>query len=245
MKQYPTIYSDKKGTVETVIHNSFSESGTNCLSMEIDGVRFKGSSFDDFELIKSSDYIESQLKRFTFNKVPILQSNESAKVLCNCSLKVHMPQIILHSENEVEIEAVLHMDLFMGKPSAKGGLTKILAKFSLTFNNEMFTSNSDYFETAFLQLQKEMLPTFKFKNCFSCHYSDYSPLRSGFFGSMLCYRENKVPYLTAVNKEDYLKLAGQGNLAIQETYCCDQFTPREKDTGYRGWPFGGNLFVES
>jgi len=245
MKKYPTIYKDKKGTVETFIYNSFSETGTNCLTMEIDGVRFKGSSFDDFELIKSPDYEDSQLKRFTFNKEPILQSQEFVKVLCNCSLGVYIPQVIFDNKNEEEIEATLHMELFLGKPSSNGGLTKILAKFSLQFNHLKFTGTSDYFEFALLQMQKEMLPKYRFKNCFTCHYSDYSPLGNGFFGSMLCYRENKVPYLTAANKEDFFKLAGQGFISVQETYCCDQFMPREKDTGYRGWPFDGFLFIES
>jgi hypothetical protein len=54
---------------------------------------------------------------------------------------------------------------------------------------------------------------------------------------MMCFRHNKVDYLTASSKEDYFKLAGKGYIAVQETYLCDEFSQREKDTGYRGWPF--------
>jgi len=237
MNQYFTIYSDKNGKVETTIHNSFSENGTNCLEMEIDGFQFKGSSFDDFELVKPRDYSEQQLKRFTFNKVPIYHSDEFAWELCNCTFESHIPQLIIDIRKEIEIEANLRMLLALGKPTSNGGLNKLIANFKLKINKVQFTSTSDYFENAFLQLQKEMAPEYCFKNCFSCHYSDYSPMGNGFFGSMMCFRENKVAYLTAIVKEDFFKLAGQGFIAVQETYHCNQFAPREKGTGYRGWPF--------
>ncbi len=237
MKPYHTIYSDKSGRVETSIENTFLETGTNCLYLEIDGIRFKGASFDDFELEDPNSYSKNQLKRFTFNKVAVFQSEKFALQLCNCSLEIQIPQNVIDTEREIETLSLLDIQLHLGKPMPNGGVQKLRALFVLKIDNKQFTSKCDEFETAFKQIQKEMLPNFRFHNCFSCHYSDYSPIGNGFFGSMMCFRENKVTYLTATAKEDYLKLAGHGFIPVQETYFCFEFAPREKDIGYRGWPF--------
>jgi hypothetical protein len=237
MAQYPTIYTDKSGRVITTMHNMFAETGTQCLEVVIDGVHFTGSSFDTLELRTLENCTEEQLKRFTFNKVPVSGSNGFVWELCNCRIDVHIPQIVLDIENELELQADLKLVLDLGKPYSNGGLDNLNAQFILTFGKLKYMSESDGFETSFAQIQKEMMPEYKFKNCFSCHYSDYSPAGSGFFASLMCFRQNKAAYLTAVNKDDFFKLAAAGYIPIQEIYGCEQFEPREKGTGYRGWPF--------
>jgi len=237
MAQYPTIYTDKNGRVITTLHNLFDEKGTQCLEVVIDGVHFVGSSFDTLELRNLENYSEEQLNRFTFNKVPISGSSRYIWELCDCRLDVHIPQTVEDINNETEIIADLKLVLDLGKPYSNGGIESLNAQFTLSFENLKFISESDIVETGFAQIQKEMMPTFKFKNCFSCHYSDYSPIGNGFFATMMCYRNQKAEYLTAVKKEDFFKLEAKGYIQVQETYRCEEFEPREKDTGYRGWPF--------
>lgn len=237
MEQYPTIYTDKSGRVKTIIHNVFSESGTECLEMTIDGTQFVGSSFDDFTLAKPDKYDKEQLNRFTFNKIQISGELGFVWELCDCKLEFIIPQVVIDSDEENEKKAELKIVLYLGKPSANGGISSLKAQFNLILGKLKFTVESDNFETAFNQIQKEMLPQFRLKNCYSCHYSDYSPAGSGFFSSLMCFRNNKAKYLTASKKEEFFKLAAEGFIAVQETYCCDQFAPREKNTGYRGWTF--------
>jgi hypothetical protein len=236
MEQYPTIYTDKSGRVKTVIHNVFSESENNCIKILIDGIPFIGESFDSFALITPDKYTKEQLNRFTFNKIPLSGSDGFVWELCNCKLEFNINQVLIDSE-EKEHKAELKIVLYLGKPSKNGGISSLKAQFSVLLQKLKFTIESDNFETAFNQLQKDMLPDYRFKNCYSCHYSDYSPAGSGFFSSLMCFRNNKAQYLTASKKEEFFKLASEGFIAVQETYCCDQFAPREKGTGYRGWPF--------
>jgi hypothetical protein len=237
MAQYPSIYTDKSGRVITTMHNIFTETGTECLEVVIDGVHFTGSSFDSLELRSLEDYTDEQLRRFTFNKVPIVNSNAYSWELCNCRIDIHIPQTIVDVENEEDIEVELKLVMELGKPSINGGIDFLNARFNLSFGDENFNSESDGFEMGLAQIQKELWPSYRFKNCYSCHYSDYSPAGNGFFGDMMCFRSNKVAYLTASRKEDFFKLALEGYIPVQETYCCGQFAPREKGTGYRGWPF--------
>ncbi len=192
MKKYPTIYADKSGKVKTFIINNFSEKGTLCLELIIDGVSFIGSSFDSFELAFPEKYTEQQINRFTLNKVPISGSDNFVLELCNCKLDIQIQQKVIELKKEVEIDANLSILLQLGKPSKNGGISKLNAQFKFFVNNETFTSESDSFETSLAQIQKEMLPNFKLKNCFTCHYSDYSPVGNGFFGTMMCFRHNKV-----------------------------------------------------
>jgi hypothetical protein len=237
MEQYPTIYTDKSGRVKTVIHNVFSESDTNCLELIIDGIPFIGSSFDSFALVKAEKYNKDQLNRFTFNKIPLSGNSGFVWELCNCKLEFKIPQIITNTVSEKELKSELQIVIYLGQPASNGGINSLKAKFSLELEKKKFISESESFETGLNQLQKEMYPEFRFKNCFSCHYSDYSPAGSGFFSSLMCFRNNKAKYLTATQKEDFFKLALEGYIPVQETYCCDQFSLREIGTGYRGWSF--------
>ena len=78
---------------------------------------------------------------------------------------------------------------------------------------------------------------YKFKNCYGCLYSDYSPYGVGFFGSMLCFKEQKSNYLKVSNnfsKKDFFDLMEKGCHNVPETFCCNDFNIRKRGTGYRG-----------
>lgn len=77
------------------------------------------------------------------------------------------------------------------------------------------------------------------KCCFTCQYSDYSPYGNDDYGAMSCYRRHKEDCLMVNSKEDYFKyLEGKDADVRQETYLCEQYSPRSRAGGYRGFVDG-------
>lgn|SRR5579875_150910 len=70
--------------------------------------------------------------------------------------------------------------------------------------------------------------------CFTCAFSDYSPVGHGLFGSLACFRGNKSSYLQVQSKRDLFAIWNTMTEFIQETYCCPAFERRKPGTGYRG-----------
>jgi len=234
MPKYPTKYTDSAGSIYTGIINEFNEETNFCLFLNIDGVKFQGSSFDDFELIERKDYTPTQLQRFTLNKLKYHNSEDFEFELCNCTIEVLFPIQLTELKSNKILEESLKMQLKLGKPKSNGGIDFENAIFSLSINNKQFKSEADMMEAGLEILQKQFEGKYAFKNCFGCLYSDYSPYGNGFFGSMQCFREKKAEYLKAKNKMEYVALADEGFIAVQETYYCDEYKQRIKNTGYRG-----------
>lgn len=234
MQAYTIKYTDKKGSVNTIILNKFNEDSNFCLFLEINGVNFQGSSFDDFEIIDKENYSSAQLKRFTLNKLNYHNSEDFVLELCNCTLEILIPVQIIEINNNKVLQIELKMELKLGKPKENGGIDFEHAIFCLRIENEQFKSEDDMIETGLENLQNQFESKYAFKNCFGCLYSDYSPYGNEFFGSMQCFREKKEAYLNANNKMDYISLADEGFIVVQETYLCDEFKQRIKNTGYRG-----------
>lgn len=231
---YPGIYKDALGQIEINIENRFDESSVHCLFVEIEGVRFKGSSFDDFQLYEAEKYTSEQLNRFTFNKVNIYQSDDFIFELCNCELEFNIPAVLIDYEKNAPFETALNIHLKLGKPKSNGGIDYEQANFQLSINGKSFSADGDLFETGLEQLHKQFNDQYHFKNCFGCLYSDYSPYGNGFFASLQCFRNLKKEYLAVSNKRQILDLAKIHFISVQETYCCKDFEIRTKNTGYRG-----------
>jgi hypothetical protein len=232
-----TTYIDSKGSVSTQIRNFPSEDGTSYLLMEIEGILFRGSSFDDFEVLDYGTYSAKQLERFTFNKYIGYYSKKDIYDLCNCKLEVSIPIIIIKKSNQEELETVLNFSLELGAPSANGGIDSESAVFSLHLEQEYFQQEGDDFEMGLDGLKKTIATTHHFKNCYGCLYADYSPYGLGFFNSLMCFKQQKEAYLTLsanFNKSDYFELIDRGFGLVQETYCCESFEERAPQTGYRG-----------
>jgi len=234
MQTYITKYTDNTGSVQTKIVNEFNEESNFCLFLDVNGVQFQGSSFDDFELIERKNYSPTQLQRFTLNKIKYHKSEDFEFELCNCTLEVLIPVQVIEINSNKALQIEFKMELKLGKPKSNGGIDFENAIFSLSINNTQFKSKADMMEEGLENLQKQFDGKYAFKNCFGCLYSDYSPYGNGFFGSMQCFRDKKEDYLKANDKMDYITLADEGFMAVQETYLCDDFKPRKKNTGYRG-----------
>lgn len=232
-----TTYIDSTGLVATQIQNFHSEEGNSYLLMEIEGVRFRGNSFDDFEVVDYESYSTEQLARFTFNKHSGSHPKSDIYELCNCRLEVIIPVVIIKKSSLEELETALHFSLELGIPNNNGGIDYESAIFSLHLEQEYFQQEGDVFEVGLDGLKKSIEAAYHFKNCYGCLYADYSPYGLGFFNSLMCFKQQKEAYLdlsTNFNKFDYFKVIEQGFGQVQETYCCPSFEKRVPGTGYRG-----------
>ncbi len=224
---YPTIYKDKHGEVKTKIVNRFDEKTPSPLFLNINGVKFHGSSFDDFELTVPNNYSDGSLNRFTFNKVKIWNSDTYVLELCNCELHFQLPIKIIDIQNNTIIYSKLSVGLHLGKPAKNGGIDFENAIFETTINKKSYISKGDVFEEALIDLQTQFNGKYRFKNCFGCLYSDYSPFGNGFFGGLLCFRNCKTGYLNAKSKRHLIELIEKHGFAVQETWCCKEFKEKK------------------
>ncbi|OQP51590.1 hypothetical protein A4D02_26115 [Niastella koreensis] len=226
---YNGFYKDSWGTHAIEVINDF-----RTLTTEIDGVVFTGSEFDDLSVDDKSKYTAEQLSRFTFLKTPIYQTYRFVETLCNCSIEVVMPQVVIDKLNNKEFSSDLTITTLLGSPRSEPGrgIDHESVTLSLTITGANYSGISSDFEGAFDGIYKQIKNNYHFKNCYGCLYSDYSVYGQSTFGSMLCFRNQKEAYSKVTTKAEYLKLGAPAGY-VQETYCCDEFEIRKGNVGYR------------
>lgn len=223
--EYHGIFKDAFETTEIRILNDFDN-----LYFEIDGVKFEALEFGDFAIINKENYSDKQLERFTF----------SSKVICDYKMTIFIPQVIIDKVENKKITTNLVLEYDLGKPKLPRGFD-IKLKLNITIDGEKFEAvGSDYYiDDAFDQIVKQFGERYKFKNCYGCLYSDYSPYGQQGFGGMYCFVRRKEKYLN-VNipkdsyKYNYFEECDNDYDIVQETYCCDKYEIRKQGTGYRG-----------
>lgn len=208
----PTKYTDKSGSVDTEIINDF-----ETLQLTIEGTKFASKNFDDFVPVDS----KAVPSRFKLNHF---------KELTDCTISCEIP-VKISSKNQ-EIPGNLVVDIHLDS-SAKNYNT--YSEFRIVINGSSINiGKAQHFESAF-DILKSKLPDNEYvKCCYNCLYSDYSVYGSAIFGTMLCFKNIKEQYLNVQDKDEYMDIMDLHNRLVQETYLCDDFKLRRKDTGYRG-----------
>jgi len=226
---YKGIYKDSTGTVAIEVINE-----PNTLTTVIDGVEFSGSELDDLSVEDQSKYTPEQLARFTFLKIPIYQTDRISETLCNCSIEIVVPQVIIDTLNTIEFYADLTFENSLGapRPDPRRGIEYDNTTLTLTIAGKVYTATGGDFESAADGIRKQFGDRHHFKNCYGCMYGDYSVYGNSTFGSMLCFRNQKEEYSKVTTKQEYMQL-GPPDGYVQETYCCEQFEIRNKRVGYR------------
>lgn len=228
--KYKGFYTDSLGKREIEIGNDF-----NTLTMEVNGVLFYGSGFDDMSVDDRSKYTAAQLAGFTFLRTPVYQKEGYVESLCNCAIEIVVPQVIIDKLNNAQFSLDLTIQCVLGKPRPRPGFGIEFEKVTLTLiiaGNTCTGIGADM-ESAFDGIRKQIDHQYMFKNCYGCQYGDYSVYGQGCFGTMLCYRNKKEQYNQVTNKEEYIDLDAPDS-HVQETYCCDQYETRKYGAGYRG-----------
>ena len=213
---YPAVYTDARGSEETVVVND----GVT-LGMRLRGVDFAGRDFDRFE--PSPHATPEQLRPFTLN----------AGSLCSCRIVCDFPVPV---GGRVEIDGLLRVDLVLGDPAPNGAIDRGVLGLVLRFDGREFASpgTSGWFEDELLALQAQLPDGLFMRACINCLYSDYSPYGHGLFGWMMCFRNIKAEYLKVRTKDDFWAVHDRFDRLVQETYLCPEFERRVPGTGYRG-----------
>jgi hypothetical protein len=223
-RKYHGTYRDDFGTTEICILNNFEN-----LYFEIDGVKFEGLEFGDFEILNKENYSDKQLERFTF----------ISTIICNYKMTVFIPQTIIDNVKKKTFTTNLTLECELGiQKSPKGFDFKL--RLNVTIDGRTFEGVSDYYiDSVFDQIIKQFGDKYKFKNCYGCLYSDYSPYGQQGFGGMYCFVRQKENYLKVDVPKDsykynYFEDCENDYEMVQETYCCDKYEIRKQGTGYRG-----------
>ena len=222
MTTYPARYRDRSGEERTTIRND-----GRTLTMEVRGVRFRGTDFDGFEPQDVPD--PAQLSSFTF-----LHGS-----LCFCVIEADIPVPVVTPAGTVD--GLLTFVLELGEPLPTGQMDRERLTLRLTVGGQTYTSHggTGWFEGEILDVQGKLPPGTFMKACINCAFSDYSPYGHGLFGNMICFRANKAGYLALPSGEDFSKdsyfaVMGTVSETVQETYLCPEFVRRKPGTGYRG-----------
>lgn len=215
---YPATYQDQWGAEQTAIKND-----GKTLRMVIRGVEFTGNDFDSW---KPAIPYDARLSTFPLHP----RFGE----LCSCTLEWNM-RIPIVSGKEL-LHANLQARLEFGNPSANGGIDREILHLILNVGETQFSScgKHGYFEDELNEIQSALPEGMYLKGCINCAFSDYSPLGNGLFGSLACFRGNKIAYRAVRHKYDLLAIWDTKTEYVQETYLCPEFERRTPGQGYRG-----------
>lgn len=258
MKIWKAHYKDKFHDVDTDIINTETDHNEP-LSLVIDGIEFSGVSIGDLELKDANKYDEIK------DKFCILRSGGYSVYgidvsycyeLQRYSLDVDIPVTIVRRCDDSETEGIIHIYFEYKEQDKSKHRAKmycgnelvyhddaVVHEFSLHVDGKCFHSSrlTLDFESALTDICRQTAKEYRIKCCFTCQYSDYSPYGNDYFGSMLCYCDNKEDYLKVNNKGEFIEhLSDTPYKMRQETYLCGEYSVRDKCPGYRGYVSGAN-----
>ena len=253
MKTYKAHYKDAKHDLD--IDLNFTENDDYWLNFEIDGVTFKGT-FVDFDLPYPEKYDCDKLP-FTFFKRGGYIRDDGTKSgyiysLCRYELDVVIPITVVRISDNKDMDAFIRLRYKVRERTEKDGGYNVVYmcddkrvipdiadvyEFSLNIGDEVFYGkNTIDFEIALISICRQIQDIYEMRCCLTCQYSDYSPYGRCEFGSMLCYRRYKEEYLKVNCKDDFFEYLEDLEHEFQpEIYLCNEYAPRIRCKGYRGF----------
>ena len=220
---WDATYVDARGRFPATIAND-----GETLVLSVLSATFSGYDFS--ELAPQPNMPEAQLDGF------ILRGGKLAA--CEIVLTMNLPLIV----DAQLAEGALVIEVRLRGPGPDNGCYEAL-NLTLTFGDARFTVSDTEnakgyigFEDQLLDLIVKLPPGLSIKSCFTCQYADYGVLGSPSFGGMMCFRTHKSAYDSVRTKYDFMGLEDQFDRNVQETWLCPDYTPRQANAGYRGWP---------
>jgi Family of unknown function (DUF6304) len=213
---WPGYYADQHGREAVTVQN-----GGQTLAVRIRGVRFIGADFDILE--------------------PDEPPPASARLvlcdgaLCSCTIECDVP-VQLTTAADVSTPGVLRCRVTLGAPRDRGRGDRVQLQLAVEPGDILVTSSGTHgvFETALIDVQRQLPPGLHLKTCISCAFSDYFPAGSLMFGGLACFRDNRAAYRTVTNKRDLFSIWDTRTEYVQETYLCPEYERRGPHAGYRG-----------
>lgn len=213
--EIPAVYTDKHGTIQTTIIND-----SKTLTIDLNGTIFSGNTFVFFQPEASLPLPDrfalgeiGQLTDYTLScRVPISTWKEGTQIPGFLLTEVE------YKEDETRLD---HNAPYFDFSFELEGKIIPIGKLS-------------QFEGVFEILSEKLPENIIIKTCYTCLYSDYSVYGSDVFGSMLCFRNVKDVYVKVRSKGEFMDMMDNFDRIVQETYLCEDFSPRMKGVGYRG-----------
>lgn len=255
MKIWKAHYKDKNHDLEIDIINTEGEYSTNPLSFTINGITFHGTSLGDFQLADTEQYDKAR-EEFSFLKwggrcTKYNLASEYCYDLQRYSLGVKIPISLIRKKDNQSVQGYIRLCFEYQEPDITKAHCIIMCDDTRVYRDEVHVSvfalevdgrqfsidcKDLYFERNLLKLNRMIKNEYIMHCCFTCQYSDYSPYGNDDFGTMLCYKKYKAEYLKVNTKDEYFEhLEGLDCEAKQETYLCEEYEPRGKCEGYRGF----------
>ncbi|SHM14971.1 DUF6304 family protein [Chitinophaga sp. CF418] len=213
--EIPAVYTDKHGSIQTTINND-----SVTLSIELDGIVFSGDTFIYFQ----PETTLALPGRFTLGELG---------QLTDYTLSCRIP--ISTWKEGIQIPGVLLTQVEYKEAATRLDYNAPYFHFSFELEEETIQIGKlSQFEGVFEILREKLPENIDIKTCYTCLYSDYSVYGNDIFGTMLCFRNAKDKYVKVKDKDEYMDMMDDFDRIVQETYLCEDFTPRIKGTGYRG-----------
>ena len=228
------------------------------LTFTIDGVRFKGANFNDFELEEPEKYSMDDLPFRLFKeggkiyheKLGIELDSEYFYTLQRYSLEVTIPVTVIRISDSRNMDAFIRLKVKLRERNENDRNNIIYHRcdgvrvfpdvsdvedFSLHIGDEIINGQKTlYFEDALKSINSQIKDIYDLKCCLTCQYSDYSPYGNDGFGYMLCYRNHRDEYLKVNDKDSFLSMLRilTLNLNMKQT-CAKNLPPASfvRDTG--------------
>ena len=261
MKIWKAHYKDKNHDAFIEIKNTEGDYNSDPLSFTLDGITFKGATIADFQI--SADDAEKASDRFCIMKAGGFSSGGSVVpywyTLQRYSLDVEIPVTVVRRSDNIDLQGSIRVSFEYTEHDLSKTQCQYYCndervyhddvtvnEFSLQIDGKKFESSKKtlYFESALMDLQRQISPEYYLKCCFTCQYSDYSPYGCDDYGCMLCYRKQKDSYLRVNSKDEYFEYLTDDYEIRQETFLCGEFEPRIKCEGYRGYVDGIRIINE-
>lgn len=258
MQYWKAHYKDKLHNQDIKILNTQEDYKTDPLSFEIDGIVFKGTSLECFELADPQQY-EIAKEKFSILKWGGYNSRLKTDFpvyydLQRYELEADIPVNAVRKSDGKIIGGTIHAAFRMierdknkyniivmcdGNRVYPGDY--IVSEFSLSVDGKIFRCGklTLCFENALNELSRLIKDEYYLKCCFTCQFSEYSIYGNDNFGTMLCYRRNKAECLKVNSKDDWFEFLEDKKFDLrQENYLCNDYEPRNKASGYRGFVDG-------
>lgn len=258
MQHWKAHYKDALHDADITMINTEEDYAADPLSFTLDGVTFRGASISSFQLADETQYEEAKEK---FNLLKWGGHNEKFHInmpysydLQRYALAVEIPVSVYRKSDGGLVSGTIcfayqYREHDREKPQCIYQCDDVrvyrddvlVSDFSLHVDGTCYESSCKtvWFENALKDICTQMKKEYYIKCCFTCQYADYSPYGNDDYGAMSCYCRHKEDCLMVNSKEDYFKyLEGKDADVRQETYLCEQYSPRSRAGGYRGFVDG-------
>ena len=215
--EYVGTFADSRGVESIRISND-----GQTLRTRIRGVDFSGTDFDSLDPADEQATLAATLFCIQLGS------------LCACELRWTMTVVL--SVQGRRIHAPLRVRLHLGDPLPNARLSSehLQLELQAPSGSIQSTGRSGWFEDELLDLARKLPPEERLIACITCQFSDYSPLGHGLFGGLACFRDVKEEYVAISGKAGIFAIWDRRTELVQETFLCEQFSPRIAGTGYRG-----------